>query len=153
MPKTWISTGSVVVIRIFSLRKKKKECIKWQWPYWKSVVLSPTLYFYGEWAAAGGFSTLLDYILKIRPRDHKIIPLILFTADFIPFLLRPVSDEHKGKMQVKWQTLNSEEKTSTPAWGLFPIIRSSGALTRGTALQPSPWQSTLAELCLKSPKL
>lgn len=132
---------------------KVKKSIKWQWPYWKPVVLSPTLYFYGDWAAAGGFSTLLECILKICPRDHQIFPLILFTADFFPFLLRPVSDEHKGKMQAKWQTLNSEETTSTSAWVLSPIIQSTGTLTRGMALQPSPQQSTLAELCLKSPKL
>lgn len=133
--------------------KKKKECIKWHWPYWKPVVLSPTLYFYGQWAAAGGFSTLLACILKICPRDHQTIPLMLFTADFSPFLLRTISGEHKGKMQVKGQPLNSEETASTPAWALSPIIQPSGALTRATALQLSLWQSTLPELCLKSPKL
>lgn len=60
-------------------------------------------------------STLLDWILKLRPRDHQIIPLIRFTADFVPFLLRPIGDAGKGKMQVKRKTLNSEEKNSTPA--------------------------------------
>lgn len=46
-------------------------------------------------------STLLDWILKLYPRDHQIIPIILFAADFIRFLSRLTSDAGKGKMQVK----------------------------------------------------
>lgn len=58
-------------------------------------------------------NTLLDWILKLCPRDHQIIPLILFAADFVPFLSRLISDVGKGKMQVKQKTLNSEEITFT----------------------------------------
>ena len=70
---------------------------------------------------------------------------------FVPFLSRLISDVGKGKMQVKCK--NSEEPYSGPAWALPPIIRPRGALTRGRTSQPSPWQSALAELRLKSPKL
>lgn len=97
-------------------------------------------------------STLLDWILKLCLGDHQIIPLILFADDFVLFLSRLISDVGKGKIQVKSKTPNSEETTSRPDRALPPIIQPSGVLTRGRALHPSPRQSSLTELCSKSPK-
>lgn len=54
-------------------------------------------------------STLLDCILKQCCRDHKIIPLMLFTTDFVPFLSRLNSDVGKSKMQLK-ERHNPEER-------------------------------------------
>lgn len=98
-------------------------------------------------------STLLDWILKLCPRDHQIIPLILSTADFVPFLSRLISDVGKSKMQVKRKTLNSEETTSTPALALVPMVQPSGALTRGEDITALPMAECLSSTMLEEPKV
>lgn len=95
-------------------------------------------------------STLLDWILKQCRRDRQIIPLMLFTTDFVPFLLRLNSDVGKGKMQVKRKT-QLRRKTYAPAQTLHPKTWPNEALAGGGALQTSPWQTTAAELAKLSP--